>query len=92
MGFSNMMSGWGGGSGGWAMYLGGIVLLVGLVALVVWLVKTITGTPASAQTQPAQVTQAIQPGRETPMDALKRRYAAGEIDATEFRQKKADLS
>ena len=30
-------------------------------------------------------------GKDTPLDILKRRYAAGEINAEEFAQKKKDL-
>lgn len=83
MGYYDMMSGWGGGWAGWTMYLGMIVFWVGLVALIVW------GLRGAAGSGPAQA--APQPVHESARDVLKRRYAAGEIDAAEFEQKKRDL-
>jgi putative membrane protein len=85
MGFYNMMSGWGGWSS-WTMYLGMIVFWVGVAALVIWGVKALAA-PAAAQSAPL-VSQAPQ---ESAADVLKRRYAAGEIDAAEFEQKRRDL-
>lgn len=81
-----MMSGWGGGLFGWSMYLGMIAFWVAVVLLVVWLVKA-TGSSASRQafaTAPPQV--------ESPLDVLKRRYAAGEIDSAEYQRKKTEIS
>ena len=86
MGFYNMMSGWGGGLAGWTMYLGMIVFWVGVVALVIWGVKALAG-PTAAHSVPL-VSQVPQ---ESAADVLKRRYAAGEIDAAEFEQKRRDL-
>ena len=83
MGFNDMMSGWGGGALGGAMYLGMIVFWVALVALLIWGIKGMVG-PSVAQTAP-------QPPPESAADVLKRRYAAGQIDAAEFEQKRHDL-
>jgi len=86
MGFYDMMNGWGGGLFGWSMYLGMIAFWLGVVVLVVWLVRT-AGSHRPAQTAvygPAQ--------RETALEVLKRRYAAGEIDSAEYQRKKADIA
>lgn len=86
MGFYNMMSGWGGGWTSWTMYLGMIVFWVGVVALVIWGVRALAG-PTAAHSAPL-VSRVPQ---ESSVDVLKRRYAAGEIDAAEFEQKRRDL-
>jgi putative membrane protein len=86
MGFYDMMSGWGGGWASWTMYVGMIVFWVGIVAFVIWGIKAWAG-PAAVPSVP-QVSQAP---RESAADVLKRRYAAGEIDAAEFEQKRRDL-
>jgi putative membrane protein len=86
MGFNDMMSGFGGGWTSWTMYLGMIVFWVAVVALVIWGVKALAG-PAAAHSVP----QVSEVPRETAADVLKRRYAAGEIDAAEFEQKRRDL-
>lgn len=86
MGFYDMMSGWGGGWTSWTMYLGMIAFWVGVVALVIWGVKALAG-PTAARSEP----QASQVSLESAADVLKRRYAAGEIDAAEFEQKRRDL-
>lgn len=83
MGFYDMMSGWGGGWASWTMYLGMIVFWVGVVALVIWGIRALAG-PGVAHSMP-------QGAQESAADVLKRRYAAGEIDATEFEQKRRDL-
>jgi putative membrane protein len=86
MGFSDMMSGFGGGWTSWTMYLGMIVFWVGVVALVIWGIKALAG-PTTAHS----VSQVSQAPRESAADVLKRRYAAGEIDAAEFEQKRRGL-
>ena len=83
MGFYDMMSGWGGGWASWTMYLGMVAFWVGVVALVVWGVRALSG--------PAATHAVSQEPRESAADVLKRRYAAGEIDAAEFEQKRRDL-
>jgi putative membrane protein len=83
MGFNDMMSGWGGGWISWTMYLGMIVFWVGMVALAALGAR---GLARSGAVQPAQ-----QLRQESAADVLKRRYAAGEIDAAEFEQKRRDL-
>ena len=78
-----MMSGWG---GGWSltMYLGMAAFWVGVVALVVLAVRSLV---APGQPRADAVVQ-----RESAVDVLRRRYAAGEIDGAEFQQKKRDLA
>ena len=80
MGFYDMMAGW----GGWTMYLGMIVFWAAAVGLVVWGIRAALG-PRAPQAAP-------QAARESAVDILARRYAAGEIDAAEFAQKKRDLA
>ena len=83
MGFNDMMSGWGAGGFGWAMYAGMIVFWVAVVVLIVWGIKAlaVSGGVQSAPRLPY----------ENAADVLKRRYAAGEIDAAEFEQKRREL-
>jgi len=88
MGFFDMMSGWGGAGSGWVMYLGMIALWAGVVALIVLTMKAAAG-PHATQATPSQTQQLPQIGA---IDILKRRYAAGEIDAAEFEQMKGDLA
>jgi putative membrane protein len=69
------MMGWG---GGFFMVIFWVVIIVGIALLVKWLTASSgkeTGTSA----------------RESPMEILKRRYAAGEIGKDEFEEKKKDL-
>jgi putative membrane protein len=71
------------GMDGWA--LGGLVMLAfwsALIVGVVLLVRSLTGVPA-AQGQP--------PHRESPLDILKRRYAAGEIRQEEYDRMRQEL-
>jgi putative membrane protein len=76
-----MMGGWmtGGGMGG-AGWLGMILfwglVIFGIVALVNW---TRRGEKESVEHE------------ESPLEILKQRYAHGEIDRTEFQEKKRDL-
>ena len=63
---------WFGGMG----FFGGLLMLlfwVGVVLLLVWAVRTVLGTPRST-------------AHDTPLDILRRRYAAGEISQTEYEQ------
>lgn len=61
------------------------VIWIGLIALIIWAV--------------VYLTRDRRPGRdggpvhvETPEEILDRRYARGEIDAEEYRQRRADLT
>jgi putative membrane protein len=67
--------GWG---GGLFMILFWIAVIVGIVLLVRWLSAV---RPAGTGGAPP----------EKPLDVLKRRYAAGEIDKKEFEEKRKDL-
>jgi putative membrane protein len=69
------MMGWG---GGFFMIIVWVAIIVGIVLLVKWLVAT-SGKGAGA------------PVKESPIEILKRRYAAGEIGKEEFEEKKKDL-
>ena len=69
---------------GWWMLLGGLWMLAFwglLIALVVWGIKKVT-EPKEPQA----------PGRRSPLDIAKERYAKGEISREEFEQLKKDLS
>jgi putative membrane protein len=69
------MMGWG---GGFFMILFWVVIIVGIAFLVKWL---------AANSGKGEGTSA----KESPMEILKRRYAAGEIGKEEFEEKKRDL-
>lgn len=75
---------WWGHEFGWAwMILGGLMMLLfwgGLIALIVLAVRSL-----SAPGQPV-----VGPG-ESPIEILKRRYAAGEISKAEYQQMRRDL-
>jgi putative membrane protein len=69
------MMGWG---GGFFMVIIWVMIIVGIVLLVKWIV---------ASSGKDQRTSAI----ESPIELLKRRYAAGEIGKEEFEEKKKDI-
>jgi len=76
--------GWEGGWGpmmypGGGMFMGMILLIILVVAVVWWLTKG-----AGARNRGV-------PGKETPIEILKRRYAAGEITKEQFETMKKDL-
>jgi putative membrane protein len=56
-----------------------VLVLAAVIALVVWGTGSLPGTPGRA-------------AEPTPLDVLKRRYAAGEITAAEFEQAKQALA
>ena len=69
------MMGWG---GGFFMVIIWVMIIVGIVLLVKWVV---------ASSGKDQRTSAS----ESPIELLKRRYAAGEIGKEEFEEKKKDI-
>jgi uncharacterized membrane protein len=69
------------------LFFVGPLLLVGLVVLVVWAATHATQHPAS---MPLYGPPGAMPPRESPLDILARRFAAGEISADEY-QKARDL-
>ncbi|EGB16171.1 Protein of unknown function DUF2078, membrane [Pseudodesulfovibrio mercurii] len=76
---------WGGGMmyspfGGWFM----ILLLVAAVVVVALLLRGSPGRNNGGNSRG--------PSGETPLDILKRRYAAGEIDKAQFEEMKRDLT
>jgi len=88
MGYFDMMSGWGWAWSGWVMYLGMIAFWAGVVALVIWAIRAVGAPRATPATPPSGP---LAPPASA-LDILKRRYAAGEIDAAEFEQKRRDLA
>ena len=88
-----MMYGWGWDGGGINIF--GMVIMmifwaaviVGIVWLVVWLVRQPHGGAGGAGTPAGGGA----PG-ESALDILKKRYARGEIDKAEFKEKKKDLT
>ena len=72
------MPGWGGHwFGGLLVLLFWVLVVVGVVAIARWLVAR----PGSGP----------RPGPESPLEILKRRYAAGEIDRAEFEERRKDI-
>ena len=73
--------------GGWGMGWFGMIFMIvfwGLVIVaLIFLIKWLAGS-ARGDIQ--------RPGKPTAMDILKERYARGEIDKTEFEEKKKDLT
>jgi putative membrane protein len=65
------------------------LFFVGLIVLVVWAVTHSSPHPMSAPPYPPNPPPPVTP-RETPLDILQRRFAAGEINADEY-QKARDL-
>ena len=81
MGPGDMMSGWG---MGW-MHMIFMIVFWGLVIVtLVFLIKWLAGAPRGGS-QPSGS------GKSNALDILKERYARGEIDKTEFDEKKMDL-
>jgi putative membrane protein len=58
-----------------------MMVLAGVALLVIWAVRARPLSPAGQA-----------PGRETPLDILARRFAAGEIDADEYKRSRDLLS
>ena len=69
--------GWLGGMGGFGMVVG-LLFTVALVALLVWGAGALFNGRAAAD--------------ETPLEILRRRYAAGEIDQGEYEQARKTLA
>ncbi|NIR30925.1 MAG: SHOCT domain-containing protein [Gammaproteobacteria bacterium] len=77
-----------GGWGGWGMMLGPLMMIVFLavaVGAVVLLVRWLGGASGPPRTPRAE-------GEKTPIEILEERFARGEIDEQEFRQRKRTLS
>jgi putative membrane protein len=73
--------GWGGGGGGFWMLVG-LLLLIALIVLVVWTVMHLSRTGRAATHDPS---------RPTPNEALRERFARGEITSQEFEDAKKVL-
>lgn len=82
-GYGPQMMWW---DGGWTMMFFGplfmIVTLAALVAAIVLGVRYLGGTPGSGP---------LLPSAKTPLDILKERFAKGEIDKTEFEERRRVL-
>lgn len=73
------------GWGGWI--IGGLMMLLfwgGLIALAVYTVRALTSTNRGVKTGQF-------PAEESALDILKRRYAQGEIDKTEYEAIRHDI-
>jgi putative membrane protein len=83
-GYGPQMMWW---DGGWSMMFFGplfmIVTLAAVIAAIVFLVRWLGGMPGSGPLLP--------PAGKTPLDILKERYARGEIDKTEFEERRRVL-
>jgi putative membrane protein len=79
-----------GGTWGWGMMLGmsllWVLLLVAFVALVVWVARAVWQGGSVARRDASRT------GIETPVDILRRRYAAGELSREEFERMKRELA
>lgn len=74
-----MMYGWGLGIGGALMALSMVLFWLLIIGVVVLAVRGLSGSVAYRETKP------------TALDALKERYAKGEIDTQEFEERKRNL-
>ena len=70
--------------------LAGLLFLAGLTLLIVWLVRGSGGNSGMSRPATPPGTPPPTPLRETPLEILSRRFAAGEISAEDF-QKARDL-
>jgi putative membrane protein len=74
------------GDGGWSMFFFGpffmIITLVAVVAAIVLMLRWLGAMPASGP---------MLPQAKTPLDILKERFAKGEIDKTEFEERRRVL-
>ncbi|MFY9396746.1 MAG: SHOCT domain-containing protein [Desulfomonilia bacterium] len=73
---------------GWCMmnsWAGGFIMWILILLVIVLVVSLFIRTSRRA---PA----AYEPGRETPLEIIKKRYARGEISKAEFEEMKKDLS
>ncbi len=75
--------GFDGGAVGWIWMLGGLLVMVGFVVLIVWAVGALSRGGTSSTSS--------EPGRPTPLDILRERYARGEITQQDFEQAKKTL-
>ena len=73
------------GTGGWLIILLVLVVVVAVIVAIVFLVRAQGSGAAGAATPQGGA-------HELPQDALKRRYAAGDIGREEYEQKMRDLS
>jgi len=74
---------WGGGWGG--MFFGPLMMIVFLAAVVILVVVAIRWVAGAGHA-------ATHPGRTSPLDLLKERYARGEIDKQEYEERRRVLS
>lgn len=78
---SGMMGGWGmGGFGGFFMMVFWILIIIGLIFMVKWLVQT-----------KENGREGVKAGSRA-IEILKKRYASGEIDKSQFETMKRDLA
>lgn len=88
-----MYDGYGNGygmSGMWLFWLFGLLLLVGMVVLVVFAVRAGGGPSRRASSAVAEGPPT--PRRDSPREVLDHRYARGELDSEEYRDRVQTLS
>ncbi len=73
---------------GWWMVWGSILWIIFVVAVVLAAVRLIGGSGGGTDSR----TRGSLPRAETPLDIVRRRYAAGEISREEYEQMRHDLS
>jgi putative membrane protein len=88
MGLHEMMYGWDSAWSVWAMVLGMSAFWIAVVGLAIWALKSVV--TVGQRTAPQGPPELAAPDQA--LDALRRRYAAGEIDRDEFDLKRRDLA
>lgn len=73
---------------GWWMVWGGILWIILILAVVLAAARLIDGSGGGTDSRPPGPL----PPAETPLDIVRRRYAAGEISREEYEQLRHDLS
>lgn len=79
-------------SGMWGFWLFGLLLLVGIGALIFFAVREGGGIGRGAGSGTSNDAGSQTPRRDTPREVLDHRYARGELDTEEYRERVRTLS